>query len=210
MNFHRCTVAPLIACLALVGGCASQNRTPQRSTGDAAVANGEAITEVSTLDALVGAHVAAGARADTRAEINRVIDSWHRAAATGDLDEYAARMTAGAVFLGTEEPERWVGREFIEFAEPYFDGPTAYGEGAWTYEPRERWVTVSGDTAWFDERLTHDRYGKCRGTGVLVLGDDGAWRIAHYSLSFPVPNAVAGEVIEIIRAHDGVPDGQSP
>ncbi|MEN1705766.1 MAG: nuclear transport factor 2 family protein [Planctomycetota bacterium] len=155
-------------------------------------------------DAVIDAMVKAHGRTVDRAAIEQVIDRWHHAAATGDLDAYTVRMTEDAVFLGTEEPERWVGQEFIDFATPYFDGPTEYGDGAWTYEPRERWIELaeSGEVAWFDERLSHARYGRCRGTGVLVKEEDGAWRIAHYSLTFPVPNEVAGQVIDLIRTHE--------
>lgn len=136
-------------------------------------------------------------------QITELVDAWHRAAATGDLDAYFSRMTDDAVFLGTDDTERWDRDAFLAFARPYFDGPTTYGDGAWTYEPAERFVMVSDDarTAWFDERLDHERYGRCRGTGVCVRDAEG-WRIAHYSLTFPVPNDVAGEVIGIIRAHE--------
>ncbi|MEL7472142.1 MAG: nuclear transport factor 2 family protein [Planctomycetota bacterium] len=137
------------------------------------------------------------------ATLQGLVDAWHRAAATGDFDAYFGRMTEDAVFLGTDATERWVGVEFRDFARPYFDGPTAYGDGAWTYEPLERFVSVSnrGDVAWFDELLRNEKYGVCRGTGVLVRGRVG-WKIAHYSLSFMVPNEVAGDVVDVIGADE--------
>ena len=54
---------------------------------------------------------------------------------------------------------------------------------------RERHVAFDrdGSTAWFDEVLENEKYGLCRGSGVLVLRDD-AWRIAQYNLTFLVPN----------------------
>ncbi|GJM19882.1 MAG: hypothetical protein DHS20C14_20950 [Phycisphaeraceae bacterium] len=136
------------------------------------------------------------------APVGVVIDAWHDAAARGDWDTYAAHMTDDIVFLGTDKTERWAGAGFREFAQPYFTGPTAYGQGAWTYKSVERQVSSRGTVAWWDEKLVHERYGNCRGTGVLVRGGDGAWRITHYSLTFPVPNEIAPEVVGQIQAHE--------
>ena len=58
-----------------------------------------------------------------------------------------------------------------------------------------------GGLAWFDEKLDHDRYGRVRETGVLRRTGLG-WQIVHYNLSFPIPNAVALDVVEIVRASD--------
>ncbi|MEQ8769415.1 MAG: nuclear transport factor 2 family protein [Phycisphaerales bacterium] len=152
---------------------------------------------------LVGAGAAGGCAisqsppADDRpleARLGERVDRWHEAAATGDWETYASLMTDDVVFLGTDKTERWVGRAFEDFARPYFDGPTEYGEGAWTYEPLSRTVEVRGDVAWWDEVLRSASYGHCRGTGVLVRGEDGAWRIAHYALAFLIPNEIAADV----------------
>ena len=51
---------------------------------------------------------------------------------------------------------------------------------------------------WFDEVAVNAKYGECRGTGVLVHLD-GAWRIAQYNLSIPIPNEIALEVVGMIR-----------
>jgi len=135
--------------------------------------------------------------------VGQRVDAWHRAAATGDYATYFSFMTDDAVFLGTDKNERWVGVDFREFASPYFKGPTDYGQGAWTYEPVERHVYLSEDckTAWWDESLRHATYGACRGTGVAIDTNEG-WKIAHYSLTFPVPNEIAGDVVEQIQAFE--------
>lgn len=148
--------------------------------------------------------------AELIAQINRVVTEWHRAAATGDLQAYSSRMTPDVVFLGTDKTERWVGEGFMEFCRPYFRGPVEYGQGAWTYEPIERFVTLSSDgrTGWFDELLVNANYGHCRGTGVAALGNDNQWRIAHYSLTFLVPNEIAKQVVGQIRAHETQQGGQ--
>ncbi|MEM9373284.1 MAG: nuclear transport factor 2 family protein [Planctomycetota bacterium] len=133
---------------------------------------------------------------DQRPAVNGLIDGWHAAAASGDFEGYFGRMTADAVFLGTDASERWEREDFESFARPYFDGVEA-----WTYRPRDRFLAFDGDgrTGWFDELLDHARYGELRGTGVVRRGSDGRWRMAHYSLTFTVPNEAAPRVVEIIR-----------
>ncbi|MFZ4574192.1 MAG: nuclear transport factor 2 family protein, partial [Phycisphaerales bacterium] len=75
------------------------------------------------------------------------------------------------------------------------------GKG-WTYTPRDRHVTmgVDGTTAWFDEKLDNAKYGECRGSGVLVR-EAGAWRIAQYNLTVPVPNDMLADVAKQIREY---------
>ena len=43
----------------------------------------------------------------------------------------------------------------------------------------------------FDEALVGEKLASCRGSGVLVRGDAGAWRIAQYSLTADGPNEAA-------------------
>ena len=66
--------------------------------------------------------------------------------------------------------------------------------------PTERWVTVApgGEVAWFDERLQNANFGETRGSGVLVK-INGLWRVAQYNLALPIPNSIAGEVVQRIR-----------
>lgn len=132
---------------------------------------------------------------DTRA-VEAVLDDWHDAAAAADFDRYFGHMTPDAVFMGTDATERWTRAEFEAYAKPHFDA----GRG-WSYTPIERHVVVRGDVAWFDERIRNDSLGECRGTGVLVRSNGGVWRIAHDSLTIPIPNELAGEVTDRIRAH---------
>ena len=128
-------------------------------------------------------------------QINRVLDDWHKAAAEADESRYFAHMTADSVFLGTDASERWDYKSFRAFAHPYF----AKGK-AWTFTPRERHVMFSprGDVAWFDEKLDSASYGDVRGSGVLRKVN-GEWKIAHYNLTIPIPNALAKTVVEMIR-----------
>ena len=131
---------------------------------------------------------------DPERAIVQVLDDWHQAASAADGARYFGHMAEDAVYLGTDASERWTLPAFRAFCEPYF----AKGVG-WTYEPRERHVSVAGRLAWFDERLWNEKYGECRGTGVL-REDGGEWKIVHYSLTFPIPNDLAGDVVRMIRA----------
>ncbi len=139
--------------------------------------------------------------------VEHALDALHAAASAADGDRYFALFTADAVFLGTDATERWTIDEFRAYAEPHFSA----GRG-WTYTPRDRHVFIdaTGTTAWFDERLDNENYGEVRGTGVLRRtgptdsdgpgGSDTPWRIAQYNLAFPVPNDLAGDLVERIRA----------
>jgi uncharacterized protein (TIGR02246 family) len=124
-----------------------------------------------------------------------VLDDWHAAAAAADEPRYFAHFAPGAVFLGTDGEERWSVEEFRRYAHPYF----AKGK-AWSFKSVERHVSFSPDrsVAWFDERLDTPNLGPARGSGVLVSAA-GSWKIAHYDLSVPIPNALMKEIKERIE-----------
>ena len=132
-------------------------------------------------------------------EIDRVIDGFHGAASRADFDAYFSLWEPDSVFLGTDASERWVGDEFKAFARPYFEK----GKG-WTYVPRQRvWTMIKPGAMQFDELLTNDKLGTCRGSGVLVQRD-GQWKVLQYNLSIPVPNDIADQVAGQIRGHQPV------
>lgn len=123
-----------------------------------------------------------------------VLDRFHRAAASADGETYFAQMAEHGVFIGTDASERWSKAAFAGYAMPYFDK----GRG-WTYVPRDRHVQYSADgkVAWFDELLDNQKYGECRGTGVLERTVEG-WQIVQYHLTIPMPNEIAGSLVEQI------------
>ncbi|MDX2132128.1 MAG: nuclear transport factor 2 family protein [Planctomycetota bacterium] len=134
-----------------------------------------------------------------RRAVDGVLTDFHDAAAKADEVRYFEHFAPDAVFLGTDATERWTLPQFRAFALPYFQR-----ESAWTYVATARRISVSpsGDTAWFDEMLQNAKLGTCRGSGVLVRTDDRGerrWRIAQYNLSIPVPNALAEQVVGLIR-----------
>ncbi|MEE4360322.1 MAG: nuclear transport factor 2 family protein [Pseudomonadales bacterium] len=130
-----------------------------------------------------------------------VLDALHARAAAADFEGYFELYADDAVFLGTDASERWPIDRFRDYTRARF----ATGTG-WTYVPMERHLMTSADgrTIWFDELLEGERMGPCRGTGVLVLTDDG-WRVAHYSLTLLVPNEIAGDVVDQVRALQATP-----
>ena len=119
------------------------------------------------------------------------------ASSTADGDALFRLFTENATYLGTDVTERWSVEAFEAFARPYF----AQGRG-WTYTPRERNLTLSPHpcrcVVWFDEVLDNAAYGTARGTGVLVLTEEG-WRIGQYALTFPIPNDLARDFTARIR-----------
>lgn len=132
------------------------------------------------------------------APIAETLDALHQAAADADGTTYFSLFTPDAVYRGTDVTELWTVMEFRAFAEPYF----SQGRG-WTYTPRERHIDVvqtdCACVAWFDEILDSESYGTSRGTGVVVRGDDGVWRIAYYALTFPIPDELLSDLTARIR-----------
>jgi len=134
-------------------------------------------------------------------DINKVLDTFHQAAAKADQKLYLNLLDEQAVFLGTDGTERWTKKQFADFVTPYF----SKGQG-WLYKSIKRNVTLI-DTppnemqlAFFDELLDNKNYGECRGSGVLRLTSRG-WKILQYNLSIPVPNSISNDVVKKIKTH---------
>lgn len=131
-------------------------------------------------------------------DVAETLDALHQYASEADGENYFSLFTDDAVFLGTDATERWPIAEFREYAMARFNT----GRG-WTYRPTSRFTYFDADTstAWFDETLMNEKYGECRGTGVLEKRD-GNWKISHYNLTVPVPNELLVSVVEMIREYE--------
>lgn len=131
----------------------------------------------------------------SRARINAAIDDFHAAAAQGDKARYLNHLTQDAVFLGTDEWERWPKEPTFR---NYVDSRFENGVG-WSYRSVERNVQLdeARGVAWFDEVVQSvTNGGRFRGTGVIV-NIDGDWKIARYALSFLVFNEDWEAVLEL-------------
>ena len=128
-----------------------------------------------------------------RAAIDAVLDDFHAAAAAADAERYLGHMTDNAVFMGTDEWERWPKHpDFTDYVGMRF------ANGGWSYRSVEREVEISDNVAWFDEVVFSETNGRFRGTGVLVKTEDD-WKIAHYAMSFLVFNENWQEVVELTK-----------
>lgn len=152
--------------------------------------------------ALVAAPAATPALAASHEEeaVARVLDGFHAAAARSDFGAYFAAFAPDGVFIGTDAAERWTVPEFKAYAKPAF----AAGKG-WVYHPRTRHISITPApcrcVAWFDEILDSASYGTSRGTGVLMRTPSG-WKIEQYALTFPIPNDLAHETTDKIKAFE--------
>lgn len=128
------------------------------------------------------------------AAIDSLASRWHRAAARADSAAFFDRMTADAVYIGTDKTEHWTKDEFLSFAAPYFAR-----DKAWAFTATERHIFYNPDrqTAWFDELLS-TWMGPCRGTGVVVRDGVNGWKIAHYTLSVTIDNDKIDGFIELV------------
>lgn len=175
------------------------NKKPFSSINHSAKLPTVLMKKILVFGILISALVACSQHTDTaspKEAINHVLDDWHEAAADGDFERYFGHFASdSAIFMGTDATERWTVAEFKPWSEPHFtDAP------AWDFTPIERHIYISdeGETAWFDEVLDTPNLGPARGTGVLVKQDT-AWKIAHYNLSIPIPNAIADTVVQQVQ-----------
>ena len=70
--------------------------------------------------------------------IAAVLDDWHRAAAQADEARYFSHFAEGAVFLGTDQTERWTKAAFQTWAHPIF----LRGK-AWSFRAMRRAITLA-------------------------------------------------------------------
>jgi len=129
-----------------------------------------------------GVEAQAPAAAADRAEVSAALDDFHDAAARADEARYFGHFAKDGVFLGTDATERWDVAAFRAYAHPHF----ANGK-AWSFHAVRRAIAIAGGAAWFDEDLATEKLGPARGSGVLVR-EGGAWKIAQYNLTIPIPN----------------------
>ena len=130
--------------------------------------------------------------------IAKVLNSFHQAAANAEAKPYFDLLSEHAIFLGTDANERWSKEQFKAFVVPYFSKGTG-----WLYTPTERNISLlkAGQVAFFDELLSSEIYGTCRGSGVLINTEQG-WKISQYNLSIPMPNGLAKALVQQIKSFE--------
>jgi hypothetical protein len=126
-----------------------------------------------------------------KAEVNEILDQWHKAAAEANFDNYFNALSEDAIFIGTDASENWNKTDFMAYSKPYFDRGKA-----WSFTTLERnvFITDDGKTAWFDE-LLNTQMKICRGSGILT-NENNQWKIKHYVLSMTIPNENSDVVIK--------------
>lgn len=138
------------------------------------------------------------------ADVETLLDAFHRGAATANLRLYFGCFHPEGRFLGTDATENWHVNDFYEFSKPYF----LRGKG-WTYTPRPetRKVTMftdpvspSSQFCIFDELLdSEDFHATSRGSGTCLYDSvQNRWLIAQYHLTFPIPNDLAKDMTQKI------------
>ena len=155
------------------------------------------------LTLLMAANAAADNHGPEFEAVGRVLDDFHDAATHGDKARYMSHLTDDAVYMGTDEWERWP--KHPDFSE-YVDGRFRDGTG-WSYRSVERSIRFSdtSDVAWFDEVLYSETNGRLRGTGVLTR-QSGEWKLEHYAMSFLILNENWDEVIELTKKTQALKD----
>jgi len=129
--------------------------------------------------------------------INNTLDSWHKAAAEANFNNYFSLMTNDGVFIGTDATENWQNEAFKAFSKPYFDKGKAW---SFTAVNRNIYIYDNQKIAWFDE-LLDTQMKLCRGSGILKL-ENNKWKVAHYVLSITIPNDNVSEVVKMKAVFD--------
>ena len=134
-------------------------------------------------------------RSEDREAIHSVLNTFHKAASRADSKTYFGSLAGdSAIFIGTDDTERWNTQQFKKWSEPYF-----IKDNGWTFVPVERFIGFYENTAWVDEKLDSQHQGRCRGTAILLF-QNGQWKITHYTLSLSVPNEKFDEVFTILHS----------
>jgi ketosteroid isomerase-like protein len=138
--------------------------------------------------------------------IAQVIDGMHAAASRADLAAFLRAYTGDGVFMGTDDWERWSRPDTLD---AYVTDRFKDGTG-WQYTSVQRHIKIAAEQkiAWFDEITVSPKWGRFRGTGVMHK-IQGQWKIAHYSLSFLVPNEAWERVSQISQAAYAQRDAQA-
>lgn len=126
------------------------------------------------------------------AQLDEIMDNWHKAATNANFDAYFGLMDETFVFLGTAPGERWQKEAFSKFSKPYFDKGQA-----WDFKPNNRiWMfSKNKKIAWFDEDLDTWMEG-CRGSGVMIKKKV-EWKLVYYNLTVLIENEKIKEFIEL-------------
>ncbi len=130
---------------------------------------------------------------NSKSDMDKVIDNWHKAAAVGDSVGFFSLMTPDAIYLGTDETERWDRTSMGKDLGKYFNG-----KKAWKFIPYNRIYTSLGSKNFilFDECL-QTWMGPCKSTGRLTRVK-GQWKISYYNLNVAVPNDVVNEYLKLL------------
>lgn len=124
------------------------------------------------------------------AEIRAILVKHLIAAATRNADLLQEAFTPEAIFVGTDDEENWTIDQYVQLLEG--------SENGWDMTNcTERFiyeiVPAYGNVAGFFETVVHEEYGPMRASGIVVRNSEGKWQIAHYVLSFSIPNRVVDQ-----------------
>lgn len=125
-----------------------------------------------------------------------VLNAHLKAVATKDVDLLHKTFGQKAIFIGSDDTEQWSRHELAKRLKESQNG--------WdmrTCIHREVKHILPGATTFF-EVVRHVKYGLFRGSGVVVKNSKGNWVIAHYVLSFSVPNEVVDKtnILELLKS----------
>ena len=150
---------------------------------------------------LTAACAAAQSPADDAADVRAAVNAFQTAMDTGDGPTVMKYIADDALMMeaGTIENR-------MEYEKNHLPADLEFAKGM-TAKRMPVQQSIRGDVAWLDEDLETANLGAARGSAVLVRGEDGVWRIAHYNLAITVPNERFDEVRALLRSRTPSPLG---
>lgn len=128
--------------------------------------------------------------------ISNKLDDFHDAAKNADKERYLSHFAEDAVYMGTDEWERWpLKPDFTDYVTKRFDN------GGWSYHSNNRNIYISqdGNFAWFDEiMISNNSDNHFRGSGVLRK-ENGHWKFTQYIQSFMIYNEIWEDVNTMMK-----------
>ena len=119
-----------------------------------------------------------------------------KAVATKDVALLRQSFAKKVIFIGSDDIERW---SLHELAKRLGESKKGWDMQKCLHRNVQHFLP---DVATFFEVVHHTKYGLFRGSGTVVRNRKGCWVIAHYVLSFSVPNIVVDKtnILELLKS----------
>jgi hypothetical protein len=128
--------------------------------------------------------------------VKNVLKTHLKAVATKDIALLRQSFAQKAIFIGSDDTERW---SLHGLAKRLEESKNGWDMQKCLHRDVQHFLP---DVATFFEVIRHVKYGLFRGSGTVIRNKKGSWVITHYVLSFSVPNEVVDKtnILELLKS----------